>query len=106
MMVIIYGAMTHERKTRIWELWRKGIPMSLIACDIAKPSATVYSYLLYHAGIKPRQRIRREIFLSFEERETISRNGGRTKYRAQLAEKAFMRRSKRPKPLCWSRTES
>ena len=27
-MVSIYGAMTAERKSRIWELWRKGTPMS------------------------------------------------------------------------------
>ena len=53
-MVSIYGAMTTERKSRIWELWRKGTPMSSIARDISKPPATVYSYLLYHGGISPR----------------------------------------------------
>ena len=48
-----YGPMTLERKARIWELWRRGISMSLIAADIDKPPATVYSYLLYHGGIEP-----------------------------------------------------
>ena len=75
--------------------------------------------------MKPRQRIRRPDCLSFDERETISRgiasghsirsisrelgrspstvsgeisrNGGAGKYRASLAEKAFLQRSKRPK---------
>jgi hypothetical protein len=53
-MVSSFGPMTAERKARIWQLWRKRNPMSVIARDIAKPPATVYSYLLYHGGIKPR----------------------------------------------------
>jgi IS30 family transposase len=72
-MTSIYGAMTTERKTRIWQLWRRGIPMSVIARAIAKPPATVYSYLLYHGGIMPRQKTRRPGCLSIEERESISR---------------------------------
>lgn len=47
--------------------------MSHIAQDITKPPATVYSYLLYHGGIEPKTRVRRLSFLSFEERESISR---------------------------------
>jgi len=72
-MVSIYGVMTAERKSRIWELWRKGTPMSSIARDIAKPPATVFSYLLYHGGISPRPRTRRAECLSAQERESISR---------------------------------
>ena len=126
-MVSVHGGMTDERKNRIWKLWQRGCPMSDIARDIAKPPATVYSYLLYHGGIKPRERVRRANSLSFEERETISRglasgqsmrsmsrelgrspstvsreisrNGGPSKYRASIAEKAFIRRGKRPKQL-------
>ncbi len=126
-MVSVYGGMTHERKTRIWTLWQQGVPMSHIAQDIQKPPATVYSYLLYHGGIEPKIRKRRESFLSIEERETISRgiasglsmrniakqlerapstisreisrNGGLKRYRASLAEKAFLKKSKRPKPF-------
>jgi IS30 family transposase len=126
-MVSVYGAMTHERKARIWQLWRQGSPMSEVARDIKKPPATVYSYLLYHGGIQPRQHTRRESSLSFEEREAISRglacaqsirgiakqlgrspstisreisrNGGIDKYRAGDAEKAAFKRSKRPKAL-------
>lgn len=126
-MVSVYGAMTHERKARIWQLWRQGRPMSEIARDIEKPPATVYSYLLYHGGITPRPRIRRPGSLSLEEREAISRglarsqsirsiarelsrspstisreisrNSGSEKYRACDAEKAFLKRGKRPKAL-------
>ena len=113
----VYGGMTLERKTRIWSMWQRGVPMSHIAQDIRKPPATVYSYLLYHGGIEPKTRIRRSNFLSFEERESISRgiasglsmrsiarqlgrhpstssreisrNGGLKRYRACLAEKTF-----------------
>ena len=122
-----YGPMTDERKTRIWKLWRQGLPMSDIAKDIVKPPATVYSYLLYHGGIEPSARIRRAGCLSFDDRETISRclargnsirsigrtlgrpastisreiarNGGLIKYRASHAEKAFLKRARRPKPF-------
>ncbi|CAB3910359.1 hypothetical protein LMG26846_04978 [Achromobacter insuavis] len=125
-MVSIFGAMTAQRKSRIWELWRKGTPMSSIACDIAKPPATVFSYLLYHGGIPPRSRTRRAECLSAQERESISRglargasdraigrelgrsastisrevsrNGGPGKYRACDAEKQFLKRGRRPKP--------
>src|SRR5690606_20686653 len=72
-MVSVCGAMTHERKVRIWAMWRQGRPMSEIAQDIEKPPATVYSYLLYHGGIMPRPRLRRPGSLSLEEREAISR---------------------------------
>lgn len=101
--------------------------MSDIARAIEKPPATVFSYLQYHGGIQPRQPKRRTQALSFEEREEISRgiargssarsiagvlsrspstisreirrNGGRTRYRASLADKLAWKRAKRPKPM-------
>jgi IS30 family transposase len=126
-MSSVHGPMTPIRKARIWELWRQGYPMSSIADDIAKPPATVYSYLLYHGGMEPRSQVRRSTSLTIEERETISRglanhqslrsialelgrsastvsrevarNGGTERYRANLADKAAFKRAKRPKPL-------
>jgi IS30 family transposase len=126
-MSSVHGPMTPTRKARIWELWRQGYPMSFIAGEIAKPPATVYSYLLYHGGMEPRSRVRRSTSLTIEERETISRglanhqslrsialelgrsastvsrevarNGGTERYRANLAEKAAFKRARRPKPL-------
>lgn len=56
-MVSVYGAMIDERKACIWQLWQQGVPMSVIARDIAKPPAAVYSYLLYHGGIRPRYQL-------------------------------------------------
>lgn len=81
-MVSIYGAMTAQRKARIWQLWQRGTPMSVIARDIAKPAATVYSYLLYHGGMMPRQRTRRAGCLSMSERESISCGLSGVSYRA------------------------
>lgn len=124
-MPSIYGAMTDDRKASIWRLWQQGHPMSEIARTIDKPPATVYSYLLYHGGIAPRKKLRRANCLTLEERESISRalasecsirsvareqnrspstisreitrNGGAVKYRASIAEQAFLKRTKRPK---------
>jgi len=67
------NAMTDEKKAVIWEQWEKGSPMIQIAQSIAKPPATVFSYLRYHGGIRPRQRMRASNQLTLEEREEISR---------------------------------
>jgi IS30 family transposase len=119
-------AMTDQKKAVIWEQWRKGIPMNLIAKSIRKPPATVFSYLRYHGGMQPPPRTRSSRQLSLNEREEISRglatglsmrsialmlerspsticreiqrNGGRSKYRATIADQSAWRRGKRPKP--------
>ena len=119
-------AMTDEKKAAIWEQWEKGSPMIQIAQSIAKPPATVFSYLRYHGGIRPRQRMRASNQLTLEEREEISRglaanlsirsiaslldrspsticreinrNGGAARYRATSADQAAWKRGKRPKP--------
>jgi len=119
--------MDHQKKAIIWYAWERGVPMADIARAIEKPPATVFSYLQYHGGIQPRQPKRRAQALSFEEREEISRgiargssarsiagvlsrspstiireirrNGGRTRYRASLADKFAWKRAKRPKPM-------
>ena len=73
-MVSIHGAMTDERKKRIWFLWKQGHPMAFIAKDIMKPPATVYSFLEYHGGIEPDIRCRKATDLTLQEREYISRS--------------------------------
>lgn len=126
-MVSIHGAMTDERKKRIWFLWKQGHPMAFIAKDIMKPPATVYSFLEYHGGIEPDIRCRKATDLTLQEREYISRslaigislraisrylnrapstisrevsrNGGIHKYRAYLAEQLAFKNAKRPKPF-------
>lgn len=120
------NAMTDQKKAVIWEQWEKGVPMMQIARAIHKAPATVFSYLRYHGGIRPRQRVRSSTQLSLDEREEISRglaanlsiraiallldrspsticreiqrNGGNTRYRATSADQAAWSRGKRPKP--------
>ena len=65
--------MNDEKKTTIWLEWERGTPMSDIARAIEKPPATVFSYLQYHGGIRPRRRQKRPQALALEEREEISR---------------------------------
>jgi len=117
--------MSDQKKAVIWDKWGSGSAMIQIARTINKPPATVFSYLRYHGGIQPHQRIRRLSSLSIEEREEISRglaanrsirsianllerspstisreinrNGGVYKYRAAEADKAAWKRAKRPK---------
>lgn len=118
--------MTDTKKDTIWYMWEKGYPMSIIAKEINKPPATVFSYLEYHGGIRPRKRKRPIRALAINEREEISRglaegismreisrglgrspsticrevnrNRGVDRYRAIEADKAAWRRAKRPKP--------
>ena len=65
--------MDDHKKSVIWHEWERGTPMASIARIIDKPPATVFSYLQYHGGIRPRHRFRRAEALSLEEREEISR---------------------------------
>lgn len=119
--------MDEQKKSIIWQEWERGTPMSNIARVIEKPPATVFSYLQYHGGIRPRRRHRRTQALNLEEREEISRgiahghsirfisgilcrspstvcreinkNGGKRRYRATVADKSAWQCGKRPKPF-------
>ena len=121
--------MDEDKKSIIWNEWNEwdnGSLMAKISKTIKKPSATVFSYLRYHGGIRPRQRTRSLVGLSLKEGEEISRglvtgqsvrsiasllgrspsmvsreinrNGGSVRYRAAGADKAAWKRAKRPKP--------
>jgi IS30 family transposase len=122
--------MDEQKKSVIWREWERGTPMANIARVIDKPPATVFSYLQYHGGIRPRHRFRCAQALSLEEREEISRgishghslrfianvlgrspstvsrevhkNGGRKRYRALIADTSAWRRGRRPKPFLLS----
>ena len=117
--------MNEAKKAVIWELWQQGQPMSVIGRTVHKPPATVFSYLRYHGGIKPRQRVPRPSSLTLEDREEISRgvaagrsfraiaeqlsrspstisrelkrNGGIDRYRATEAQANARRRARRRK---------
>ena len=60
--------MDEQKKSVIWREWERGTPMSNIARVIEKPPATVYSYLQYHGGSRPRLRQRRAQALDLGER--------------------------------------
>ncbi len=62
-----------EQKNIIWKEWKSGTPVNDIGRALGIPTSTIFSYLKYHGGIKPRRRFRRANSLSFEEREEISR---------------------------------
>ena len=117
--------MTYKMKETIWHLWKAGDPMANISKVLSKPPATIFSYLQYHGGIRPRLRSRSLNSLTIRERETITRglasgdsiraiarqlerspstvcrevnnNGGSSKYRAIDADNAAWKRGKRPK---------
>lgn len=117
--------MNEAKKAVVWELWQQGQPMSVIGRTVRKPPATVFSYLRYHGGIKPRQRVPRPSALTLEDREEISRgvaagrslraiaeqlsrspstisrelkrNGGIDRYRATEAQVNAKRRARRRK---------
>lgn len=115
-----------DNKSIIWSLWRAGRPMIEIAAETGLAPASVFSYLRYHGGMKPRVRSRRATALSLVEREEISRgvaagmtlrgiahqlgrsastisreinrNGGIGRYRAIEADRVAWRRAERRKP--------
>jgi len=123
--------MNDYRKAVLWQLWKGGSSMGEIARSIDKPPATVFSYLQYHGGIRPRKRVRASVALTFGEREEISRglsaghsirsiaghldrhastvsreikrNGGIDRYRALSADKQSWKLAKRPKQCLLAR---
>jgi len=68
-----FDRMNDVKKAAIWDQWQQGQPMSVIARSVCKPPATVFSYLRYHGGIRPRPNTLRSSALRLEEREEISR---------------------------------
>ncbi len=116
-----------DKRQQVWEMWKAGKSISVIALAVGSPAGSIFSILLPFGGIyQPPQR-RRATGLSAAEREEISRglaaqesmraigrrlgrpastisreiarNRGVTKYRATDAEDRAWRRAKRPK-LC------
>jgi hypothetical protein len=65
--------MTYKMKETIWHLWKAGDPMANISKLLTKPPATIFSYLQYHGGIRPRLRSRSINSLTIRDRETITR---------------------------------
>ena len=115
-----------ERRQQVWEMWKAGQSIAVIAQTVGSPAGSIFSILLPVGGIYQRPQRRRTTALSLGEREEISRglaakesmramgrrlgrpastisreiarHRGLTKYRAADADDRTWRRAKRPKP--------
>ena len=115
----------HKEKLKVWSLWRQGKTLSEIGLTVDRHAGSIFGVLKLKGGISPVQRKRRSLYLSREERESISRglasalsiraiartiarspstvsreisrNGGILAYRAMIADKKAFERAIRPK---------
>ena len=117
--------LTPEQQAAVWPLVRAGANWKKVATEIGRPLSTVMLYAWSTGGVQPRTRCRSARWLTFADREEISRglaegltlraiatvigrpvstvsrevarNGGRQGYRAYAAEWAMWDRALRPK---------
>jgi IS30 family transposase len=120
-----WGLSTAEQD-EVWARWRRGQSLRLIARQLGKRVPSVRAFVLQTGGVQHHPPRRAQRSLSMAEREEISRgvaagepgrqiaarlrrapstvsrelarNGGRGRYRAQVADAAAFRRAQRPKP--------
>jgi hypothetical protein len=120
-----WGLSTAEQD-EVWQRWRQGESLRLIARRLGKRSPSVRAFVLQTGGVQRQPSRRGQRCLSMGEREEISRgmaagepgrkiaarlgrapstvsrelarNGGRGRYRAQAADAAAFVRAQRPKP--------
>jgi len=113
---------TEEQKALMWDRWQKGDSLHEIAGLFDRHHTSVRGVLASTGGIRPPERRRSKRALTLAEREEISRrvatgdsirstldrapstisrelrrNGGRRRYRANVADRAAWDRAKRPK---------
>jgi IS30 family transposase len=109
----------------IWDRRSQGVGVRTVARELGRAHGSVRWMVESSGGVRPRPRIRSSRHLSWEEREEISRgmaageslrsiasrldrsastvsrevarNGGRSRYRALRADRAALRRARRPK---------
>ncbi len=117
---------TEDERVEVWDRWEAGDANRLIGRDLGRSAASIRAFVESWGGVRPRVRRRAERHLSLTEREEISRgvaagvslrmvaarlgrspstisrelarNGGRVGYRAHRADRAALRRGRRPKP--------
>ena len=117
---------TEAERVEVWDRWQAGDANRLIGRDLGRSAASIRAFVESWGGVRPRVRRRSERHLSLDEREEISRgvaagvsmrmmaarlgrapstiskeltrNGGRFGYRAHRADRAALRRARRPKP--------
>ena len=117
---------TEAEMVEVWDRWQAGDANRLIGRDLGRSAASIRAFVESWGGVRPEPRRRSERHLSLDEREEISRgvaagdslrmvaarigrapstisrelvrNGGRGGYRAHRADRAAVRRARRPKP--------
>lgn len=126
--------LTYQQKQDLWARWKKGQSLSEIGRALGKHAGSITGMIALHGGIAPSGRSRSARVLSSLEREEISRglsagltltqiadligrststisrevkrNGGRSEYRANLADRRAWTQSKRPKKCLLALNES
>lgn len=117
--------LTARQKKLLWSKWRRGQSLSEIGRALGKHAGSIYGVLAANGGITPSPKTRSDNVLSLREREEISRclakglslrviaarlrrspstvtreisrNGGRSKYRAARADDRAWASARRPK---------
>jgi len=123
-MGVRWSRMSWTEKNELWRRWRRGEPLRDIAHALHRSSSVIYEAVGAEGGISPRPRRRSPLALTAREREEISRqlargqslrsisrrldrapstlsrevarNGGRSVYRAGVADRQAWRRGCRP----------
>ncbi len=123
---VVVPRFTEVEMVEVWDRWQAGDANRLIGRDLSRSAASIRAFVESWGGVRPRLRRRSSRYLSLLEREEISRgvaagdslrmvatrlgrapstisrelarNGGRHRYRAHHADRAALRRGRRPKP--------
>jgi transposase, IS30 family len=123
-MGVRWSRMSWSERNRLWARWRRGESLRDIAHALRRASSVVYTVVAAEGGIAPRARRRSRLSLTPTEREEISRqvacgqslraisrmlgrapstlsrevarHGGRSAYRAAVADGRAWQRSRRP----------
>ncbi len=124
-MGVRWSRLSWSERNELWARWRRGQSLRDIARALRRVSSSVYDIVGAEGGVAPRPRRRSQLALTITEREEISRqlarglslraisrvlrrapstisrevsrNHGRTLYRAALAERQAWSQSQRPK---------
>ena len=123
---VVVPRFTEVEMVEVWDRWQAGDANRLIGRNLGRSAASIRAFVESWGGVRPALRRRSSRHLSLVEREEISRgvaagdslrmvaarlgrapstisrelarNGGRHRYRAHHADRAALRRGRRPKP--------
>ena len=123
---VVVRRFTEAERVEVWDRWQAGDANRLIGRDLGRSAGSIRAFVESWGGVRPPVRRRSPRHLSLLEREEIfrgvaagdslrmvaarlgrapstisrelARNGGRSRYRAHRADRAAVRRARRPKP--------